>query len=163
MTDLEKAEAALTAASRALDYIEQQIGDDIAKVADAIRAKYKPELILARERYGAAHTAAITARDKTPDHPWTGKRVFRIKQKWNSSTWRHEPPVREDGIVEMRRSTTRFPGNIRSLPLMGTPFVRLLKKDGTPALRFEEMHSRSGWQLVEGAAEEPREAAGGEA
>jgi hypothetical protein len=129
----------------------------------------------AREAANAARTAAvqsysaITARlreardvadkrvreqiDATATHPWEGQRVKRAThyRDWKGAPMLDRPPKSvELGIVEIRRSATRLPGNRgHSLPKLGQAFVRLLKKDGTTGTAIADLeHWRGGkWEL----------------
>lgn len=127
-----------------------RIENEIAAAKNAARQSIDEEYA---ERLGAATAArrdAAKALRETkdallPNHPWTGKRVFsmrRVGDRWNRKMERVE------GIVETCRSTTAFPpGQRYGLPMVGDGFVRQLKKDGKPSLRFWDLDKE--WQLVE--------------
>ncbi|PYJ10785.1 MAG: hypothetical protein DMF06_05110 [Verrucomicrobia bacterium] len=123
------------------------------------------EIYEAKQRIVEAHASNIYALQKakweadealrqyqseTASHPWEGKRV---NHKWKSSGGRVSPPVA--GVVEVRRVGTEFPGNTAKwrIPDMGKPFVRMLKKDGSPSLKFEAFGTGDNWVLAEGESE----------
>ena len=144
----DEAKAALREASSALLKIENDIRDEKISAAREIDQRRRSELVAARDVLSAANASLQEALDAQPPHEWDGRRVFRVETKcarWSRvviSMTRHE------GVVETRRGFTQFPGNTAryNLPMMGAGFVRLLKKDGTPGLKFESLQ---GWRLVE--------------
>ena len=128
----------------------------IAALKAEIAAEQKAELnrlsneaqALYRERKWAEQRAI-------ENHPHTGKKVYKTVRTGRMGQ-REEVVF---GRIETRRAGTPMPSNKSdwSLPRMGTSFVRLLKKDGTPGLNVETvfagdpLHENSGWKLVEEA------------
>lgn len=149
MSDIEQAKAAVEAADRARRAVEREIRDAEEAAKAAIRAQFDARLKAAWEGVNDARAALVAAQDQTPDHPWTGKRVFRMEQR--GRVWERRTPIRIEGIVETVRSTTVFPENTAQwrCPGIGQPIVRLLKKDGSPSKRFEEMSRHTSWKLAE--------------
>ena len=105
------------------------------------------------KRLIAACRARIAAEDATPDHEWEGRRVFVMENAgphWNRSQKRVE------GVVETVRSNTVFASNSSGWrkPAIGEPIVRMLKKDGSPALKFESFYRTWGgkWALCDPAS-----------
>jgi len=153
MTEDEAKEAVIGAAF-AVQAIEDVIRGEIRAATDAIQAKHAGALRDANLVYSQAKRALTAAKDATPDHPWTGKRVFReetIRHRWSTTVARVD---RFEGIVETFRSTTSTPANMSAWgrPEIGTPIVRLLKKDGSPGVKFEIMREHKAWKLVDETA-----------
>lgn len=140
-------------ASNAEAKIVAEIGSEVDAATARIRAAHDGELRAARRVLAAARAVLRDLKDQTPDHPWTGKRVFKMVNQ--GRTWDRLPQKRVEAIVETARSTTEYPGNAArySLPTVGDPFARLLNKDGKPGLRFDGMRgNHHGWKLAEEAA-----------
>jgi hypothetical protein len=151
MSDMEKAaalanaEAALKAAREHLSEVEFARAADRAEVekrhsgpvAEASRA-----VSLARAEVQRAIAAA------TPDHEWEGRTVERVAV--THDRWSHRETSRTTirGIVYTAKPGVDCgPGhNSWRKPAPGTAMVRLLKKDGKPGLKSEEMRGR--WSLV---------------
>jgi hypothetical protein len=99
----------------------------------------------------AATAARIAAEDTLPAHEWEGRFVTRTKTSGPSYNRRTET---FRGIVETVRSDTVFAGNVGRWrqPDIGTAIVRHLKKDGSPALKFEKLEDTWGvpWKLEDG-------------
>jgi hypothetical protein len=149
---IEQAEAAVVAARKRLNEIDAQIRQEVEKATSQIKTLFAAELQVAFLAVQGCERNLTAAKDRLPDHPWTGKRVFRMKSV--GRFWERRPPVRIEGIVETMRSTTTLPGNTASYsrPALGAGFARLLKKDGTPGLQFESFGRNDGWKLVDEAA-----------
>jgi hypothetical protein len=148
------AEAAEEAARDILQQVERVIREEKWAAAQEVNKRFADELDAARRAVYKACRATTAARDLTPEHPWTGKRVFRLKPQGPS--WYRQPPKRIEGVVETMRSTTVLPGNTAgySRPMLGAGFVRLLKADGSLGLQFTRLHPNDGWALVEDPAPE---------
>lgn len=146
--------AALDAASDALSDLKAAMREEINAATNAINAAYADRLKSARVKVAEAERAHIAAKDATPDHPWTGKRVFKMARPRGSSIWDRRPDVRVDGVVETWRSDSVRPANISSwrAPDIGVPIVREIKKDGKPSAKFErlfsDIHKSTRWQIV---------------
>lgn len=157
----------IATAARAVEVAERAARDLASLVraeADAAAAKvqaaHAEELSLARTAVVAAEQALRSLKDETPDHPWTGKRVFKMVTK--GRYWERRAPERVEGVVEMCKSSTSFPANAAyySRPQIGAAFVRLLKKDGSPGAQFDRAFggNYSIWKLEEPEAVVPRAA-----
>lgn len=148
---LEQAEQARAAARSALESVEHIARLEAKAASDEVMAKHAPLIAVKRAEHLAAEAALKAAKDRLPDHPWTGKRVYWMK----SQGWSYErlPEKRVEGIVETYRSTSELPGNtaIYSRPRIGQAIVRALKKDGTPGSRFEILHETGyrRWKLCD--------------
>ena len=153
MTDIEKALADLRAADDAKLALDRAMSAEIAAATNAIREAYSDRLAEARAAVRAATIAHTAALDATPDHPWTGKRVFKM-QPGGGRIWERKPPVRVEGIADTWRSNSPAPANTSkwNIPKIGEPIVRFLKKDGSAGAKFERLQNYSGgtaWKLVE--------------
>lgn len=123
----------------------------------AVEQRYEPEIDTAtRELVEAKRALESHISSATPDHEHEGRRVTKLERV---GPW-HRTEVRIFGIIETMRVGTKMPQNCKyGLPKIGAAFVRLLKKDGTPGLKFYATSSfgRSngpvtvlgGWKLVE--------------
>lgn len=151
-TTLEECEAALAEAQVALRAVEARIGEEKRAAAAKIDAAHRERLAEAQAAVNVANAALRSANDQAPDHPWTGRRVYRMVRRGRS--WERLPDKREEGVVETMRSFTRLPDNTASYrrPGVGKPFVRLLKANGEPGTRFETFGAAyNPWKLVEPA------------
>ena len=147
-----EAEQAVTAARAKVTRIDNEIREAAAAAKAAIVAERADELRAATALLRQALAALITAKDQTPDHPWTGQKVFKLQTARGYRSWDRKPPERVEAVVETFRSTTPLPGNTASYarPEIGSAFARLLNKRGEPGLRFENMWGdRHGWKLAE--------------
>ncbi len=149
--DVEAAKAAHAASDR--DYIEWDTETErlAREAAYAVRSARRDEATrLSRIRQEAfvamrdAENAAVTP------HEWNGKRVvFReeIRNRWSSMpTGKFRDPIY--GVVETYKHGAALPENVSwrlSRMQPGTPFIRLLKKDGTVGLKVAEFESK--WKL----------------
>lgn len=140
-----KAEADARAAVNAIESAAFDAGQEAAKAAVAAYSKAH-DLSGARERLVAAARARVEAEDNLPPHEWDGQRVYRMER---ANRW-SDCEKRVEGIVETRRSSTTFPGNVAyyRLPNIGEGFVRLFKADGSAGARFEKLGLLP-WQLAE--------------
>lgn len=140
-----EAAAALSAAEDAVYKVQRRVNAEVQVAADAVRAKHSAELSEAANGVRAARQTLNSAKEQLPDHPWTGKRVFHLVSRGH--VWQKLQPDRVEGIVETRRAGTSFPANAAyySIPATGEGFVRLLKKDGTPGVKFDRIR---GWKLA---------------
>lgn len=152
MSELDQRRAAAREAQQRFDEIEARRRVALRKAEAEINAALEPERQAARDEINAAQRALAVAMDRTPDHPWTGKRVYRTEPQGRS--WERLPDKQIEGVVETRRSNTQFPLNAADyrLPSIGSGFVRLLNKDGKPGLKFEELQrSWNQWKLADEA------------
>lgn len=146
---IKAAQAAVDEAEIAHRVLDQKFRDERNEAMEAVRVKHAPALSAANKAIIAAQAALAEAKEATEPHPWTGKKVYQMQStgRYSSNTKRVE------GVVEMRTRATAFPESVRwGKPEIGTPFVRLLKADGTAGLRFERLGNshRLLWKLVEG-------------
>jgi hypothetical protein len=151
VSDLEAANQAYAAAGSEVRAIEKCIADEIAQASVAVRKRHEAVLVAAQQGRSAARIALTAAQDAGPEHEWTGQRVTKLVPNWKYGRLQSTETL--TGIVETVRSTTEFAGNLPlyGRPRIGDPIVRLLKKDGTPGLKFERLHGNyHGWKL-EGA------------
>ncbi len=137
-------------AQKALEYKIKQLAREAAA---AVEKSFADELSAHYRATSEARKALQDCIDQTATHEWEGKRVVKTitkHQRWGDRSWTEKVY----GIVEVRRSDTSFPQNLASYsyPDMGKPFVRLLRKDGTPGARFEKglasgRYNESDWVL----------------
>lgn len=153
---IKAAEVAVSEANAALTKITNTLYADKRAAEAEVVARHADALSAARKVLADAERALRDAKDTLPDHPWTGKRVFKMEH--HGPSYRRLPQRRVEGIVETVRSTTAFAVNVGTWrrPAVGTPLVRLLKKDGSPALGFDGLSNRwdgeSIWKLVDDGA-----------
>ncbi|WP_300573458.1 hypothetical protein [Phenylobacterium sp.] len=149
--DVDKARAEYSAAKLALSQLESEVATKARAAADAVKAEYADRVRAASLARRAAHVALNAAITATAQHPWEGRRVFRLDPR--GAVYGRRAPTRVEGVVEVRRTGTAFPGNAAtySMPEMGDAFVRLLKKDGTPGAKFDRLHTGRSfpWKLVD--------------
>lgn len=143
MTTVEQAKSAMTAAKAAHDELLDKVRKEADEARAAVWAKYQDELDKLNVIRCDAEQAVREAKNRMPDHEWTGKRVYRMV---NRAYGYRTNMVREYGIVETRRIETKFPYNTADyrMPSLGDGFVRLLKKDNTVGSKFDSMY---GWTL----------------
>lgn len=150
---VDEAEAAVRAARHALATVTDAIDAEVAAAKAAIVAAHATARRAADDALFAANAALREANDRTPDHPWTGRRVFKLARAPGQAAWeRHPAMIRVEGMVETVRSSTEFPLNTSrySRPNVGSAIVRPLTKSGQPGIRFETLHSSyHGWKLAE--------------
>ena len=152
MSDTERLDAlklAVKQANAAKRLIEANIRAEIDRETKRIESEWDETLGAVTGKLLQAERELRVHIDATASHPWEGKRVVRYviaPGEWKYAS--NPKKVPEYGIVEVRKSTTNFPANINfSLPSIGFAFVRLLKKDGTPSLKFKDL--AYGWQLAD--------------
>lgn len=144
---LDEAKAALREAENAL-YEAERARNRVADVArNAVHEKFAGQINPLREAAAAARMAVTQVKNAVPDHEWEGLKVFRMVSRGYS--FQRLSPSRVEGIVETVRIGTRFAENLShySTPEIGDVIVRLLKKDGTPGLKFENRDKD--WKLAE--------------
>ena len=147
---VEVQKAKLREAEKAVEVVVKKINEEISAATAAIQAKYHDEFTAVRQAREDAIKAGEAARDALPKHEWTGQPIGR---SWGGSKVETR---RIAGMVEMCRTDTEFPSGQRwRLPTTGQPFVRLLKKNGEPGMKFERLVEYDGtiskeWKLVEG-------------
>lgn len=151
MTNTEALEAAITAANENLNALQDAMSAEIR----AIKDRHGDGIRAAKSALYDAESALKEAKSAAAAHPWEGRKVYKdvpIYSGWSSKQARTE---RVYGIVEVCRLGTAFAVAVASYsrPSLGRPFVRLLKKDGTPGLKFDRATGWGdglvGWQLVE--------------
>ena len=148
----DEAQAAVDAAGSAYDTARAVMNKEIATAKAEIQARHADAISAVAQVFRDAREVLRIAKDAVADYPWAGKRVFKMAP--GSYSWDRNPRmVRVEGLVETMRSTTELPGNASrwNRPPIGSPIVRLLKKDGTPGLKFETMREHSGWKLADEA------------
>lgn len=152
----DEAEELVRVAAKAADAIDRAIRAEVDAATAQIKDAYAEKLATATGAVRDAKAVLRDVKDQVPDHPWTGKRVFKMVWAPGQHSWTRDPKsARIEGLVETVRSTTAFPGNVGSYsrPRVGSPLVRLLNKDGSPGLRFDSMGGDyHGWQLAEETA-----------
>lgn len=121
---------ARTNAMRALARVDAEQREARSAAEKAVIVEFQPRLDAARTAAREADGAYKDFMSDNASDPNEGKTVTR-KEGWKKTTIR--------GRVEIRRRATVFPANAGAyrLPEIGQPFVRLLKGDGTPGLKFE--------------------------
>lgn len=128
---------------------EAEARRDDAKRAAAAKAgeAFADELRAAIHAVNAARSARVEVQGRTPAHEWTGQRV--VSKVPRGSGWRPDY-VDRFGVVEMVQVETVLPGNTSSWrrPEIGSPIVRILKKDGSPGLAFETIGRGYSWKLA---------------
>ena len=133
-----------------VDGVVRQCREECEAAERKVKERWASLMDEARDNLRQAVVARVAAEDATADHPWTGKKVFRMEAQGRS--YQRLPDKRIDGIVETYRSTTKLPENSARwrLPSIGQPIVRLLRKDGSPGLKVE-VFSRAyrEWKLAE--------------
>lgn len=119
------------------------------EVENRIVAEYAERYKAARDAKYAAENTLREHINATASHEWEGRKVVRTSERYKSVWATRTTTVVEYGVVEVARSNTQFPANLRAwgLPKLGKPFVRLLKKDGKLGLKFESF--TDDWQLAE--------------
>jgi hypothetical protein len=146
--EVAKAEVALEDSEAAVRAVTNLIEDEIRQAGAAIREKYRDQSTSAS---AAARAAKQVLDDIKIEEAHRDNRIGNRVVKTNTfyrNLWDKTPTVTKTfGIIEVRDQNTKFAGNVRYLPAMGSVFVRLIKQDGTPSLRFDT--SMSGWEPVE--------------
>lgn len=150
-TPVEQAEDAARAARKALGDLDAEIRAEKVRAKAEIDNRYSNQRGALLDDVRSAERELIAARDRLPDHPWTGKRVYKIEKEYARWSSQVISKTRVEGIVETRRSDTVFPANKRwGLPAIGEGFVRLLKRDGTPGTKIDSLTGyKSEWLLAE--------------
>lgn len=137
----------------ALDAANRAWREAKAAALVGLEIKHQPIVSAAQKAWNDAEQALREATDAaTADHEWEGRRVFRMVRPRGVNFYMRSnvPEVREEGVVETVRQTSEFAGNLSSYsrPKIGDVIVRSLKKDGSPALKFDKLDSRKPWSLV---------------
>jgi hypothetical protein len=145
----------LDAAERALRLADIARREAVRHATDAVHAEYAPHIADCRANIEAAQAALNEHLEQKTSHPWDGKIVWkdmRILAPFSSKI----RTVRTRGIVEVVRSTSKFPVSMKyGRPRVGDVIIRAIKKDGTPSLKVEA-HNRlfdvtEGWTLEDQA------------
>lgn len=154
---VDEAKAALDAARKLLQAHELEVRLEKVRVTAEVVARFSNQTADLTESVRAAEERLRAAKDALPDHPWTGKRVYREEKQYARFSSRVTGVERIEGVVEMRRTGTVLPGGqLWGLPQLGEAFVRLAKKDGSLGLKVEDLerrHRHDQWRLVK---EEPQ-------
>jgi len=149
-TELSRALAREAAARTNFEKLEASIREEKRRAEAAINEKHGAALAEARAAVSEAEANVRAAKDRLPEHPWAGKRVYRMEPQTNY--WgRRIAEKRVEGVVETMRSCTPIPANTPDWkrPRLGDGFVRFLKADGSPGSRFEPVHNWAAWKLAE--------------
>ncbi|MBA4086667.1 MAG: hypothetical protein C0491_02545 [Novosphingobium sp.] len=151
----EQLKQVLDAATKAADAILAERDNLIREARDRITAEYADRLGAARAARQEASDAYREAISNEANHPWDGKRVYKlvhIKDRWSSKILETK---RVEGLVEVVRLSSQFPANLTTWtrPKLGSVVVRKIKKDGTPSLQLEQGYHLNGlspaWKLVD--------------
>lgn len=123
---------------------------------EAVYAEYAPRISACRAGIEAAQAALDQHLEQTTSHPWDGKRVYRDVRR-RSLFKGGERTDRERGMVEVVRSGSQFPTNMKyGRPRVGDVIIRALKKDGNPSLKVAAHQHvsdvTSGWTLEDSDA-----------
>lgn len=149
MTDaVRAAQEAVEIAKRALSEVEREKRAAVY----AVELEWWPKIGEATRALGEANRALRQAENAaTADHEWTGRRVYRIEEHF-SGGWSRKKigETRIEGIVETYRHGVTLGRGHRGWCGVGEPIVRLLKKDGTPGLKTENLDRTFGgeWKLA---------------
>jgi hypothetical protein len=157
LKELEDAEAW---ASTAFDDAERRRDEEIYAAKRRITEAHAPKVKALEKAMWAARQAVRDFKSATASHPWEGQKVVYewevMRNRWDASKGTYTK--RKFGFLEVRRIGTEFPANMAGwrIPGMGQPFVRQLKKDGTPGLQIfisgPEAHVNN-WKLAEEESE----------
>lgn len=144
---LDEAEAAKRAAKRALIAVEIERSEAANAAMDAVYAEFGDRIKPLATALNDARSAVVDIKNATPDHEWEGRKVFRMESVGRS--YQRLTPIRVEGIVETVRVGAQFAKNLSrySTPNIGDVIVRLLKKDGSPGLKFSGRVRD--WKLVQ--------------
>lgn len=152
---LKAAESAVGEATSQKYDLVKRFESEIDAAKAAIRLRYQPEADALDKAIADAKRHLDEIKEQAPRHKWEWRKVERkekIYQRFSSAVLRTETVY---GIVETRTRETKFADNLSSyrLPEIGVAFVRLLKKDGKPGLKFESINhgwdSHTRWKLSE--------------
>lgn len=149
--EITKLASARDAAKQAAATLRAQRKAEIEAATLKINADYRDRITAADNAEWAAEKAFTDARSAAASHEWEGKKVTRMDRKYRGSrAWNRayeEVPIY--GVVEVTRSGTNFAENLANWrrPALGVAFVRLLKKDGTPGMKIENLNTS--WKLAE--------------
>jgi hypothetical protein len=143
--------------------IEQQIADCQTTIK-ALEDRRRDAITLASagydieiERERVLHNRLMAAQRKAISdaamHPREGERVWRMEDVYiGEGPWRRVcgKQKRVEGVIEVRRDDTVFASNIGDWlkPDLGTAFVRVIKKDGTPGLAMHSKTPTDDWKAV---------------
>jgi hypothetical protein len=146
MTELERAHKAFVAANDALNLVLRERSIEEREAQMVVWARFSERVKAANEAVMAATKAFDDAKVAVASHPWTGRKVWRTERKGEGYI---RELVKVYGVVELRDGGTKFAANVPSWqePKMGEAFVRYLKKDGKPGIRFSSYLTN--WKLVE--------------
>lgn len=148
MTDaVRAAQEAVEIAERALSEVEREKSAAVY----AVELEWRPKIGEATRALGEAKRALRQAENAaTPDHEWTGKKVYRIEECFSRRSYKKIGETRLEGVVETYRHGVTL-GRGHYVYKIGQPIVRLLKKDGTPGLKTENLDRTFGgeWKLAE--------------
>ena len=138
MSSIADLEQAYQEAAARVSEIERNISAEIVAARNAINEKWAAELHAASRAKGDAVRAVEAAKvEAGASHPLNGKRVTKTERQWRGGGYEH---VQVFGVVEIFSRQTERPANMRyGLPSLGSPIVRLLKKDGKPGTKIEKL------------------------
>jgi len=127
---LVRAESALQAAADALSAARAVEAQAIRE----IKAAHKSAIDGAQAALSAAQAELRRAQNESvPDHEWVGRRVYRMEPQYSGSGYfrTRSGEKRVVGVAFTHRHGIDLgPGWTWNKPEVGTPMVRLLKKDG---------------------------------
>lgn len=144
MTTIAMLTEAMQLASKSLDSINEEMNDAIRAETLRLREAYRERRRLASIALTDAQRAVEAAKiAEANNHPLIGKKVSKtITEAYARGTKTRD--IVTFGIVEVMAPGVEMPGNVSHwrLPNHGEVFVRLLKADGKPGLKIENLHSR---------------------
>jgi hypothetical protein len=149
MSNVEDRQTDYRAAEKEVDRIKDEIRAAIRAATDAIHEANRDRLHDANVACSAAQRALDDARvaEMAAKNPMIGKKMqkttTRFVNRWSSK----QETETTFGILEMRVAETRFPLNMRyGLPLIGSLFIRICKKDGSVGSRVDTAYRA--WEEV---------------
>lgn len=161
---------AFEAASFALYELERERNekwrDAQRKAGDAVMNEYAPRVSELTKAKIAAQRALDAANIEAGKSALEG--LFRgvlvewgyPKRRWGGARVGNQKIALQRATLEVRTPQSQMPGNVSDwrLPKMGSVFLRILKKDGTPGMKVESYNAERDakrW-LPEGQTPEPK-------
>lgn len=146
-------------AERERDHERRELVAEAAtKIDGELEAKYGERIRALRDAEGRVRQALYVAKIEAGKAALSGfpsgvmvEWGYDMRHRWDRS--REKKPTGRRGRYELRTADTEFPANTGSyrLPNIGQVFIRILKKDGSPGLKFESLRAGSDWRLEEGS------------
>lgn len=145
---IRKAHAHLRECADARLAVEREREDERSQkfraIDEELRAKYGERLSALRSAEADARAALRTEEDaKARAATGTTYPVGTVLLHWKRHPYA-KPSYAHDGqrgVLEIVTTDSCFPGNVSHRPSIGKEIVRLLKKDGTPSLRYDTWFS----------------------